>query len=377
MQLIGVFLLGLAGAAMILQLVSIALVMVRLRGDSALAKAPHPAPRVTLLRPVHGLEYAVEDTLASGLTLDYPNCQILMCVEDADDPVIPLVRRLISAHPDADARLLIGRDPVSGNPKLNNLVKGWRAANGDWVAMADSNILLPPDYISQLLGRWDARTGLVSSPPAGVAPNGLGGALECAFLNTYEARWQLAADQVGLGFAQGKTLFWKRSFLDAAGGPAVLGAEIAEDAASTKLVRGAGLKVRLVRRPFAQPVGRRTFRGVWGRQVRWAKIRRLGFPAVFLAEPLTGAALPIAALIGAVLALGLPAGVIAIYGGLWYGAEWGLARLAGWPATPRDIGAGLLRDALIPVLWLTAWGGDGFVWQGNRMGADSDAASHD
>ncbi len=58
---------------------------------------------------------------------------------------------------------------------------------------------------------------------------GFWGELECAFLDTYQARWQLAADQLGNGFAQGKTLFWRRDILDAAGGPAALGAEMAED----------------------------------------------------------------------------------------------------------------------------------------------------
>lgn len=379
MGTVGGFALSVSAVALALQLISILIVLPRLGRHRDPKKSPTPAPpRVTLLRPVRGLEHQVEATLASGLVLDYPNYETLFCVEDDDDPVIPLVRRLIDTHPDVDARLLIGRNPVSGNPKLNNLVKGWNAARGAWVAMADSNIMLPANYLSQLLARWDARTGLVSSPPAGVDPQGLGGALECAFLNSYQARWQLAADQLGLGFAQGKTLFWKHSFLNAAGGPAVLGAEMAEDVASTKLVRRAGLKVRLAQRPFEHPVGQRTLGGVWGRQLRWAKIRRLGFVGLFVAEPLTGAALPITFLLVGVFSLGLPVALILLYGVLWYGAEWVLARVAGWPASFGDTGANILRDALIPVLWIAAWRGDGFVWQGNQMTSDTgDGAGDD
>lgn len=363
--------LGFSLLILTLQLTSIALVLPRLRRDAAptLAgtSAPAQAPRITLLRPVHGLEHDLEATLASGLRLDYPNYQMLFCAEDDSDPAADLVRRLIKAHPGVDARLLIGRDPVSQNPKLNNLIKGWRAADGDWVAMADSNILLPPDYLSQLLARWNADTGLVSSPAAGIAPDGWGGALECAFLNSYQARWQLAADQLGMGYAQGKTLFWKRGFLADAGGPEVLAAEIAEDAAATKLVRKAGLKVRLVRRPFAQPVGRRHWQAVWQRQLRWAIIRRMGFPTIFLAEPLTGAALPLVAFSAATLGLGWPAGLIAIYAALWYGAEWALMRVAGWPAGAQNMAATVLRDAMIPALWLAAWRKSSFEWQGNQL----------
>lgn len=374
MGTVGAFALSVAAAALALQLISILLVLPRLGRHKAPVKPPDPAPRVTLLRPVRGLEHQVEATLASGLVLDYPNYETLFCVDDEDDPVIALVHRLIDTHPGADARLLVGRDPVSGNPKLNNLVKGWNAAQGAWVAMADSNIMLPADYLSQLLARWDARTGLVSSPPAGVDPQGLGGALECAFLNSYQARWQLAADQLGLGYAQGKTLFWDYSFLNAAGGPEVLGAEMAEDVASTKLVRRAGLVVKLAQRPFEHPVGRRTLGGVWGRQLRWAKIRRLGFVGLFVAEPLTGAALPIAFLLLGIFSLGLPAALILLYGVLWYGAEWVLARVAGWPASLGDTGANILRDILIPVLWIAAWRGDGFVWQGNQITSDAGAS---
>ena len=61
-----------------------------------------------------------------------------------------------------------------------------------------------------------------------------------------------------------------------AGGVRALAAELAEDAASTKIVRAAGLRVRLVDNPFQQPLGRRTLKEVWRRQTRWARLRRAG-----------------------------------------------------------------------------------------------------
>ena len=354
---------------MAVHLVSLALTLPRLRAGAQVHPAPPDAPRITLLRPFKGLEYRLEETLGASLMLDYPDYQVLFCVDDEDDPAVPLVRRLIAAHPDVDGKLLIGRDPVSHNPKINNLMKGWRAADGAYVAMADSNIILPPDYLSQLLSRWDAGTGLVTSPAAGVDPAGFGAALECAFLNGYQARWQVAADQLGLGYAQGKTLFWKRAFLDAAGGPAVLGDAIAEDAASTRLVRAAGLKVRLAHRPFAQPVGRRSVATVWKRQLRWAIIRRVTFPGLFLAEPLTSAAVPLLLFALGAVAGGLPASLIITFAALWYGAEWRLLRIAGWPAGAEIIAASLMRDAMIPLLWGVAWTRRSFDWQGNAVGA--------
>ena len=67
---------------------------------------------------------------------------------------------------------------------------------------------------------------------------------------------------LGFGFAQGKTMLWRRDVLEAGGGVEALGAEIAEDAASTKVVHRVGLRAHLVSRPFLQPIGARRLRDV-------------------------------------------------------------------------------------------------------------------
>ena len=91
-------------------------------------------------------------------------------------------------------------------------------------------------------------------------------------------------------------MLWRRADLERAGGIETLAKEVAEDAASTKVVRGAGLKVRLVDDPFAQPLGHRTAAEVWNRQLRWARLRRASFLPFFLPEALSGAVLPMLAL---------------------------------------------------------------------------------
>ena len=350
------------------QLGSVALVLARRRRRPA----PDPAvglPFVALLRPVCGLDPFDAETLATSFGLDYPEYEVIFCAASASDPVLPLVRRLIAEHPGTRARLLVGDDAVSGNPKLNNLVKGWAATDAGWIAMTDSNVILPRDYLRQLLQSWRTGTGMVSSPPVGVRPQGLWGALECAFLNGHQARWQLAADALGQGFAQGKTLFTTRALVERAGGLAVLGRDLAEDVACTKMVRGAGQQVRLVPRPFAQPIGRRDFRAVWGRQLRWSRVRWHGFPALFLLEPLSGPVPALLALLVAALLGGAPWGLVPLFLALWYGAEALMLRVMGWPAGPRDLLAAVLRDALLPLLWVATFTGRGFVWRGTAMAA--------
>ena len=335
---------GLVVFAMIAQLASILLAY--LQQKSASPSEIKGTPKVTILRPLCGLENNLAETLRTTFDADYPDYEIIFCVASAGDPVIPVAMRLIAQHPHVQARLLIGDDRVSGNPKLNNLVKGWHAAEADWVLMADSNVLLPPDYIRRLFAEWRQGTGLVSSPPAGIRPEGLAARLECAFLNTLQGRWQLASARLDNGFAQGKMLFWRRDFLDQAGGITVLGTEMAEDVAATKLVRSKGLKVRLTRCLFEQPIGRRSFRAVWGRQLRWAKVRRLGFLPIFLPEILLGGVLPFLGALG-LMAGGIVSPVAALtLPILWYGAEFMLARASGWPSAPADVLAWICRDLL-------------------------------
>ena len=338
------------------------------RGGSALPPADLPVaqwPLVTLLRPVCGLDAHDEETLGSSFGLSYPRLEIIFCAALPDDPAVALVQRLIAQHPQANARLLLGEDRITGNPKLNNLQKGWQAAQGEFVVMTDSNLLLPPDYIERLLAVCRPDTGLVTAPPIGIRPNGLAAALECAFLNGFQARWQLAADSLGLGFAQGKTLMWRREVLERAGGLVALGRDLAEDVASTKAVRAQGLRVRLATQPFAQPIGQRSLGFVWARQLRWARVRRDGFPGLFALEILLGPWVPLLALIPLA---GAGTAVWAVpFLALWYGAELALMRAAGWPAARQDVAAMVLRDLLLAPLWANTWRSRGFEWRGTAM----------
>jgi ceramide glucosyltransferase len=354
-------------AATAIHLASIVIAAVRLRRSSPGACSGE-RPAVSLVRPLCGIDNHAAETLASTFALDYPHCEILFCVASAKDPVVRLVETLMARHSGKDARLLIGDERISPNPKLNNVLKGWRTARHDWIVLADSNVLMPRDYVERLFASWRSDTGLVASPPIGSQPQGFWAELECAFLNTYQARWQYIADAFGCGFAQGKTMLWRRADLERAGGIAALAKEVAEDAAATKIVRDAGRKVRLVERPFPQPLGRRSAAEVWHRQLRWARLRRASFFVYFLPEAIAGGVLPIVALALAAPALGWPITPSLVALGLfWYGAEALLAVAAGWHVSARYPLICLTRDLLLPALFAGALEGNGFVWRGNEM----------
>ena len=357
-----------SGALVATNLLSILIAGGRLKHTDAAAPDIEEKPPVSIVVPVRGIENFSAETLERAFRLTWPDYELIFCVAHAGDAIIPEIERTAAAHPHIAARILIGDDRISANPKLNNCVKGWQAARHDWVILADSNVLMPPDYIQHLMGGWRSDSGLVCSTPLGSRPDGFWAEVECMFLNTQQARWQYAGEAIGLGFAQGKSMLWYKPMLDANGGIHALNAEIAEDAASTKLVSRLGLKVHLVSSPFEQPLGRRRAEEIWSRQCRWSRLRRVTFPSFFAPEILLGVFPPLLlALIAALLGgpAFLPA-ILLVLAGL-YLPEAGLALAKGWRFSRWSIPAMIVRDGMMPAIWLRAWIGGDINWRGNTM----------
>ena len=356
---------GLAVTSLGLHVSSVALAAWRCRTGIPDRAAPPHLPPISIVQPLCGVEPYSRETLASIFAVDYREYEIVFCIADAADPIAPLVRGFIADHPGTPARLLVGDDRVSTNPKLNNVVKGWKAARHSWIVMADSNVLMPPDYLVRLISRWQPDSGIVCSPPIGSRPENFAAHVECAFLNTYQARWQYAGECAGFGFAQGKTMLYRRDVIEAGGGIEALGAEIAEDAASTKLIRRQGLHAHLVDRPFAQPIGPRRLRAVWMRQLRWSRLRRATFPFCFATEFITSSVWTLLAAAIAAPELHLAASSAVLLAALvWYGSEAALAMAAGWPLSRWTLVAWLVRDLVLPWLWVQGWAGGQVEWRG-------------
>lgn len=365
-----------AGLLIAANLVSQAIACWRLRRPMRRSALLDRMPPVTIVRPVRGIEAFSRETAVSGLELDYPHYSTIFCVADAQDPIIPLIEELIGLYGTGKVRLIVGDVAVSANPKLNNCVKGWQAATTEWVILADSNVLMPKDYIQRMLAAWQPDTGLVCSTPEGSRPRSFGAEVEVAFLNAFQARWQYVGEALGLGFAQGKSMLWNKPFLDARGGIAALGAEIAEDAASTKLVRAAGKHVHLVDRPFEQPLGPRRLADAVQRQFRWARLRRVTFLPFFALEILSTPFLAAVLAAFGAPALGLPfwMGPLLVLL-VWYAGDIALSASVGWFLNWRSPLAMLVRDVAFPGVWAYAFVGGEVSWRGNAMKIRADGAN--
>src|ERR1019366_6382965 len=97
---------GVAGGGLALHVFSAAIAAVRCRRSGKPLAPPAAAPPVAIVQPLCGVEAFSKETLASIFALDYPDYEVIFCVADAADPIVPIARRAMAAHPEIPARLL-------------------------------------------------------------------------------------------------------------------------------------------------------------------------------------------------------------------------------------------------------------------------------
>ena len=129
---------ALAAFFLIVHLATLVIAFARCRPAGSPCARDPSLPPVTVVRPLCGVETFSRETLAASFALDYPSLELIFCVAGPNDAIVPMVREAIAAHPDVPARLLVGDDVISINPKLNNMVKGWREATHERLVFIDS-----------------------------------------------------------------------------------------------------------------------------------------------------------------------------------------------------------------------------------------------
>jgi ceramide glucosyltransferase len=103
-------------------------------------------------------------------------------------------------------------------------------------------------------------------------------------------------------------------------------------------------------------------------------LRRHCFPLYFVPEILGGAIFPLVAAGYVAGASGMSIlGTVWVLALFWYGAETALVKAAKWDLPPLYPLLALLRDLLLPLLWIDAWIGTDFVWRGHQMSIATDA----
>ena len=337
------------------------------------AGEPPPASAFTIVAPMVGDTDASAAYVAALVDLSNAGAEVLICVEEYDDPAAERVTVHWNYLTGEPPPMLVGRATVSFNPKVNNIAKGLETASRPLIVVMDSGSLLRVDELRAMGAMITERTGLVQGlkPPSG-ARNWAAEA-ECTMLNGYTARMIFALDKLGLQAACGGILLFSRSAFERIGGVDAFSREIAEDFSLLLAMRAAGLRTTVADVVPAYPRPRRRWSDIWGRQVRWARLRWLMVPVTVLLEPLLSGAV---SMIGALVAgpAVLPAwldwtsagGIIAIiaaHWAIWIGAEllflWGRGLHRSWKQVPCI----MLRETLMLPIAIHALSGRDIRWR--------------
>src|SRR5579862_7717061 len=139
----------------------------------AVAPPLQQLPAVSVLKALCGAEAGLYQQLRSFCTQRYPQLQIVFGVRERDDPALEIARRLRAEFPALDIDIVIDATLHGSNRKISNLMNMLPSAGHELLVMADSDIVVPEDYLQRIVPPLlDPSVGLVTCPYDGRAARG-------------------------------------------------------------------------------------------------------------------------------------------------------------------------------------------------------------
>src|SRR5262249_21584123 len=121
------------------------------------------APSVSVLKPVHGMEPQLEESLESFFQQEYPDYELIFCARHADDPGLLLAERLAGKYPKVRVKILTSGEPPWTNAKVYSLAHMMEAAENELIVISDSDVRVTPEYLRKIVRPLeDERVGLVT-----------------------------------------------------------------------------------------------------------------------------------------------------------------------------------------------------------------------
>ena len=355
-----VFLILLAGAC------------IRFRGRPLPSGFAGPSPPVSLLKPLHGLEPALEANVESFFRQDYPCYEIIFGCRQESDPALDVVQTVRRRYPHVPAKIVLSGEPDRPNAKVCSLERMAEVAGSDYLVISDSDVRVTPQYLREVTRPLcQPEIGMVSCLYRGVPSGGLWSRLEALGMSVEMTAGVVVADMLeGLKFALGPTMAIRRDVLEEIGGFHALADYCADDFVLGQRVFEAGKQVVLSHYVVDHvAVHQRCFASLQ-HQVRWMKSTRFSRPKGHIGTGLTFA-MPfglLALLAGIVMGNPLLGLALFLYAALNRMME---AMLAGWgmvrdPLALRFFWLYPVRDLLGFFLWCASFFNTSIVWRGER-----------
>ena len=347
-------------------------------------------PGVSLIKPLKGKEPCLQANLESFFQLTYPEYEIIIAVEDAQDPARSIAEKLMENYPHVLARISIAsQDGVldAVNPKIRNMMAAFQLARYDLIWTSDSNVFVSDNVLFELVGRTveDRRVGLVHQLPVASAPPYpcFAGYLESLYLCTAMARPYIFANFVlHTNCAMGKSMLLRKQVLDRHGGIVAYAQYLAEDYYIGKTFLGDGMSIEMVREPIHQCVCEYSLKVFAQRRIRWSRLRIYTVPLTVLMEPFSQSVpsglIAAFALSGFLDSILIRTTILLLHFLLWFACDIMLLRRL---TTPKGISptrltlrqssylvcAWILREITYLPIFVAALSGREVVWRGNRF----------
>jgi ceramide glucosyltransferase len=242
-----------------------------------------PRPSVTVLKPLCGLEPYLYENLETVLRQDYAGpVQVIFGVQKTNDPAIGVVDRLRQAYPAARIDLVIDGRQHGSNRKVSNLINMAERIAHDVVVLADSDMLVRPDYLERLVAELsqDGVSGVTCLYHGVPAYRGLYDQLSTLAIDTHFLPNVVMG--LSLGLAKpcfGSTIAFTRASLDAVGGFRSFRDDLADDYAIGAALRGLGGRVVIPSFSIGHTSVDTDLSGLWQHELRWNRTIRNVDPA--------------------------------------------------------------------------------------------------
>ena len=324
-------------------------------------------PPVSNLKPIRGLDPEAYENLATFCTQDYPEFEIVFCIDPDDTAVNAVVLKLQRDFPQRRIRVLYGSGRVATNDKVAKLARLVDEAQYDTVVISDSDVRVRPDYLRQVVSPLrDPNVGAVTCFYLPTEVRTFTDHLQTAgmisdFYPGILVAWQLD----GVKFALGTTIATTRTCLNKFGGYPVLENGPADDLLVGRHIAEQGCEVVLLPYAIATVPDYDSIRALVAKRLRWLVVMRHMRPWGHL---------------GLLLTQGLPWSVAAVafhptarLAAAYFGLYAVLRALMTWiigvhglkqPRLAKQIPLIPLWDALAFVLWLASFLRTNIRWRG-------------
>ncbi len=333
-------------------------------------------PRVSILKPLRGVDPEMWESFCSHCEQDYPEYELLFGVSDPADPAVELVRKLQARYPQRSIELVVCDRILGCNIKVSNLVQMLPAARHEFLVVNDSDIRVPADYLRKVIAPLaDTSVGLVTCLYGGIAAPTLGSRLEALSIATDFVPGILSARLLdkGLRFGLGSTLAFRRRDLEAIGGFEPLLDYLADDYELGRSIAKSGKRIELSAATVSTFLPAYTLREFLRHQLRWSRTiraaRRWGYVGLLYTFGLPWALAMLLVARGAVWAWVLSALMLAVRLAVGLVA----ASVVDDPLHDRtedgqlfhDLWLLPLRDLIAPFVWAAGLVGSRIHWRDN------------